>query len=449
MTTVLLAGVVLGVVYTLSPLTVLCLSLLVAVTRWAGRDLAGREREWFFMLVTVAIVSRLLIIAGLFLLADPSRPYATFFGDEEIFKSRPIWLRNIGLGVPISGADVIYAFDETGMSGHLYVLAYLQALVGDAPYGVHVFNATIYVTSVLLLQRLVRPSFGRYVAMGGLAVLLFLPSLYSWSISALKEPAYTLLAVAELLCVMAVARAPRWWLRVLAVAGVVILAVLLDGLRKGGMQVAYLGAIVGLIGGFTLSRPRLTLAALVAVPLLAIAALNLPAVQQRLLTIARESARYHAGHVLTQGTSYKVLNPRYYYDWGMFPRMDGRDSTVFAIKAVGKYVTEPLPWRLESRAMLAYLPEQIVWLCLIVLLPFGTLAGLRRDPMLTCVILAHAVAVMMLVALTSGNIGTLIRHRGLAVPYIVWLSGLGAYELFGRLVAPATTAAGASDYGHR
>ena len=35
-------------------------------------------------------------------IADPSRPYANFFGDEELFKSRTIWLRNIGLGVPVS-----------------------------------------------------------------------------------------------------------------------------------------------------------------------------------------------------------------------------------------------------------------------------------------------------------------------------------------------------------
>ena len=29
------------------------------------------------------------------------------------------------------------------------------------------------------------------------------------------------------------------------------------------------------------------------------------------------------------------------------------------------------------------------------------------------------------VAMTSGNIGTLIRHRGLVMPYLVWLAGFG------------------------
>jgi len=38
-----------------------------------------------------------------------------------------------------------------------------------------------------------------------------------------------------------------------------------------------------------------------------------------------------------------------------------------------------------------------------------------------------------MVALTSGNVGTLIRHRGLALPYFVWLSALGGCEVVQRL----------------
>ena len=433
MSRVLLAGVALGAAYTLSPLTVLCLALLIAVTRWAGRDLSGRERQWFFALVTVAIVSRLVIIAGLFLFADPSRPYATFFGDEEIFKSRPIWLRNAGLGVPISSADFIYAFDETGMSGHMYVLAYLQALVGDAPYGVHVFNAAIYVAAVLLLHRLVRPSFGRHVAMGGLAVLLFLPSLFSWSISALKEPVYTLLAVAELMCVMAVVRTPRWWRKALAVCAIGILAASLESIRKGTMLVVTIGTVVGLAAGLTIRRPRLAVLSLAVVPLVAVVAMTQPGVQERIRSTALTSARYHAGHVVTPGISYQIIDPRYYTDWNAIQRMPSREVTLFVTRAVVSYFVEPLPSSVESTALWAYLPEHMIWLLLAALVPIGVVRGLRRDPMLTCVLAAHACAVIMVVALNSGNIGTLIRHRGLSLPYTVWLSALGGYAIAGRL----------------
>jgi hypothetical protein len=93
------------------------------------------------------------------------------------------------------------------------------------------------------------------------------------------------------------------------------------------------------------------------------------------------------------------------------------------------YVTEPVPWRIESRAMLAYLPEQMFWYVLLALTPFGIAAGTRRDAMLTMLLLAHAFGAATVVAMTSGNIGTLIRHRGLVMPYLVWLAGLGLYEL--------------------
>jgi hypothetical protein len=41
------------------------------------------------------------------------------------------------------------------------------------------------------------------------------------------------------------------------------------------------------------------------------------------------------------------------------------------------------------------------------------------------------------VAMTSGNIGTLVRHRGLALPYLVWLSAVGACDLVRWMSRPA------------
>jgi hypothetical protein len=390
--------------------------------------------------LAIACVSRLVLIALLFLSADASSPYATLFGDEEIFKSRTIWLRNVGLGVPISPADFIYAFDDTGKSGHLFVLAFVQALVGDAPYGVHVLNAAVYVTAALVMYRFVRPAYGRMAALAGLTVLLFLPSLFSWSISALKEPIYTLVAVGELLCVMAAVRAPRIWQRGLAVAGVVVLAVSLESLRQGTLLVAVLGSIVGVAAGLVIRRPRALLAAMVVLPIALLAVLSLGAVQDRLLGLGREAARYHAGHVLTVGNSYQILDRRYYSDWVGIQNMTPPDVVAFSIRSVASYFSEPVPWRLDSPYLLAYLPEQIAWWTLMALVPFGIVAGLRRDALLTTVLAAHAAAIVMMVALTSGNIGTLIRHRGLVLPYLVWLSALGGYDLLRRLAPPPTMA---------
>src|SRR4029453_11082915 len=127
--------------------------------------------------MSINVLIRLLAIALLFYTADPSRPFASFFGDEELYKFRTMWLRNVGQGIRMSPADVIYSYDDVGHTSYMYVLAYVQAFVGDAPYGLHVLNMVLYLCGILGLYRFVRASYGGAVAMGGLILLLFLPSL--------------------------------------------------------------------------------------------------------------------------------------------------------------------------------------------------------------------------------------------------------------------------------
>lgn len=422
------AGVVFGFAYTLSPLTVICVPVMIAVAVWAGQGLAGRERRWFVALVTVAILVRLAAIGALFLSSDGRMPFETFFGDELFFKNRSLWMRNVGLGVAMSPADVIYAFEDLGISSYLYALALLQALAGKMPYGVHVLNSTCYLAAVLLLFRLVRPLFGSVAALSGLIVLLFTPSLFMWSISALKEPAYTLAAALELACAYHLTRAATFRARLLWLAGIIAGAVVLESLRRGGSMVAAVGVIGGYFFGVVLPRPKLTLATLALLPVVLVGGLLIPPVQDRALNAVRGWAIYHAGHVGSAGYSYHILDGRYYWDRRRLYEMPGREAIEYVIRSYLSYVTEPVPWRIESRALLAYLPEQMFWYLLIALAPIGIAAGLGRDPQLTTLLAAHAFGAVTVVAMTSGNIGTLIRHRGLVMPYLVWLAGLGLYE---------------------
>ena len=429
------AGLLLGAVYTLSPLLVVSAAALLSLARWAGHGLTPRERQWMTGVLVVAIAIRVAAVAALFAVADSSAPYANFFGDEEFFKLRTIWMRNIGLGLPVAASDYIYTYDEVGQTSYVSMLAYLQAIVGESPYGLHLLNIALYVAASLGLYRLVRPAFGGLVAMGGLALLLFLPSLYIWSISALKEPLYMLVAAGGLACAVQIVRAPQGWQKVLAVGGVIAGALVLQSLRNGGIAVGLLGAAAGLAASVALTKPRVLLAAMVLVPIIGLAAFSRPMVQDVMASGVRLGARYHAGHVLTPGHTYELLDRRYYEDRPAIQSMPAPEMARFVSRAIVSYFTVPLPWNIESRAMLAYLPEQMLWYVLVALVPVGFVAGLRRDALLTCLLASHAVAVVMMVALTSGNVGTLVRHRGLALPYLVWLAALGAYAVADRLLA--------------
>ncbi len=132
-----LAGVGIGLVYTLSPLTVWFAVAAWLIVRSAVNGVDGDERRWMLAILLAAIVVRLVAIGGLFLLTNHAQvPFGSFFGDEEYFIKRSIWLRNVALGIPVHGADLIYAFDEYSATSYLYVLAFVQVLVGPAPYGV-------------------------------------------------------------------------------------------------------------------------------------------------------------------------------------------------------------------------------------------------------------------------------------------------------------------------
>lgn len=432
------AGIAVGFAYTMSPLTVIAIGLLFPLWKSGAANLSDSERRWFTAIFVVAIVTRFAIIGGLFLSADASIPYANFFGDEEFFKRRTTWLLNLGMGTPISPADYFYAFDKTGETSYLFVLTYVQAWVGLAPYGVHVLNSLLYVAASVILFRLVRPSLGSLAALGGLVILMFLPSLFIWSISALKEPLYFFVVSLNLLLAAAVLRSERWWQRVLAVLAVAIGGYLLQSIREGGLAIAGAGLVGGAVLSFLVRRPRLLLAAAIAVPLVATIALTLPAAQARAWSVVHEAAYKHWGHVHTPGWTYKILDDRLYPDRDLIPTMTPEEAGRFVVRAVYSYVTVPLPWQIESRGALAFLPEQMVWYLLIAMVPLGAISGLRRDPSLVSLLIAHGAAVCLLVALSGGNVGTLIRHRGLAMPYFAWLAALGAVTVGNWILARAS-----------
>jgi hypothetical protein len=429
-------GLFAGVVYALSPLTVWFTLAMVVLVSQAAKGLTGSERRWVVGLLLLAIALRVLAVAILFASTDHSQvPFGVFFGDEEYYIRRSIWMRNIWLGLPLHTADLIYVFDETGLTSHLNVLAFLQILFGPAPYGAHLLGIAFYLTASVLLYRLARAAFGRLPALLGLLLVLFLPSLFAWSISALKEPLFFVMtALSIVLSAMAVRRR-AWTVRVLCVIAIVALIVGLATLRQGG---AVLSA-VGLIGGLTLAllvtRPRLLLAIVIVVPIVVGAALSRPAMQVRVYAGIQAAARQHWGHVATRGYVYRLLDQRFYPE---LPDFTGRaviddmrfgESLRFVWRSFERYVTVPLPWEVQSRSALLYLPEQVIWYLLVVLAPAGVVLTLRRDPLVASLLISQALIAVVTVALTSGNVGTLVRHRGLALLYFLWLSAVALCEV--------------------
>lgn len=427
---VLLVVVAVGVCV-MSPLTAWFAIAIVAVVGLLVRGLDSAERRVVIAIVAVAVALRLVAIAALFLTADHTRmPFATLFADEDYFLKRSLWLRSVSLGMNVHRFDLEYAFEPNGSSSFISLLAAIQTLIGPAPYGLHLLSVAIYVGAVLLLFRVARGSFGRAPALVGLVVLLFLPSLFAWSIAVLKESPFVLLTATALALAATLARTASWTTRVFAVAGISIIAGVVQTLRTDGGSFVVAATVAGLTLGYILERPRLFVAVLVAAPIVTALVLRVPEVQLRAFVALQRAARQHWGAVVVSpGISYKLLDDRFYSDVNAASDLRAGEAARYVMRGAVAFAAFPLPWRAESRAAVAYIPEQVIWYVLAALAAIGLATAFRRDPHVAALFVAYAGLLAIGAALTDGNIGTLVRHRGLTLPYLVWFGGVGACEI--------------------
>ena len=428
------AGAAIGIAYTLSPLMVWFAIAMALLLRVVSTGLEGNERRWVLALLLTAIALRLAALAALFGSTNHAQvPFATFFGDEEYYLRRSIWMRNLALGLPLHTADMIYMFDETGLTSHLSILALVQMLVGISPYGVHLLGMAFYLVACMLLHRTVRAGLGPMPAFLGLLVLLCLPSLFAWSVSALKEPLYILLTATTVALAVFAVRGPGAGRRVAAAAGIVVAALALESVRAGALALTAASLAAGFAFALLALYPRVLLATIVAVPIVVGAALSRPAVQGKVFAGIVAAAGQHWGHVETPGYVYKLLDERLYPDKSNISDMHVGETMRFVVRAAVRYVTAPEPWSAPSRAALSFVPEQIVWYLIAAFVPVGLLFAFHRDAVVAGLMTGYAAVAAITVALVSGNVGTLVRHRGLALPYLIWLSAVGICECLARL----------------
>ena len=192
---------------------------------------------------------------------------------------------------------------------------------------------------------------------------------------------------------------------------------------------------------------RVVLASALVAPAVLVGALfTVPSLQQRAFAQLRFTANWHRGHVFTKGHSFKSMDQRFYADrFSDLDSMTGAEAVRYVSRASWAFATMPLPWQIETRSELVLVPEQLLLLGVFVLLPIGIAAAAVRDPLTTSVWCGYSLVSGATIALTSGNVGTLVRHRSLVIPYLVWFSALGAVYVFERVLhrapepPPATT----------
>ncbi len=433
----LIAGLGLAAAFTASPLTVLALPIAWVVITLAGRGLPDDERRSLTALLWMALAARVAAIAGLFLIGLPGHSDISvggLSGDDAYYFGRAIRARDLLLGFAAGKYDYFVVTDTYGQTNYLRLLTWLQVVLGPTPYGMRVMNAVMFIGGSAVLFRTVRTGFGAVPAFTGLTVLLFLPSLFFWSISLLKESMFFLLTALLIGATMRLLNRPRPSTIVPLVALGALCLWLLDDLRRGGLALAIAGIALALILRVVCARPsRIAIAGALAI-VLVVTALSSEAVRRRFVAAATSAAQIHAGHVFTVGHAYKLLDDGFYMHPGTPEGLTFEQSLRFVGRAAASFVLTPLPWEVRSRGELALLPEHMIWYVMLVLAPIGLVAGWKRSPLLTCVLIGYAIPMAAVIAVTNGNVGTLLRLRALVTPQLVWVSAIGLLAVWSTLL---------------
>lgn len=430
------AAIALGAVYAFSPMLVWCSLAAAGIVAWAITDLPPRERQAVLWILGIAIGLRVLAIAGLFLFTDHDHLANFFFeGDGLYLKRRSLLIRNVWLGIPIATYDYPGAFDpHYGWTGYVFVLAYLQYLIGPAPYGVHLMNTVLFVAGAVALYRVLRNVYGSPAALGGLTTVLFLPSLFFWSVSALKESMQFCLAAVTMAAAITVARVSAWPRRLAAAAVSMAALAGLSTMRTGSMLMGLFALLLAVAGQAITRRLSVAVVALALLSVVGVRVLSRPDIQEQIIGQLEFAAMVQVGNVNTTGHGYKVLDQRF-YSGDKVITMTGAEALRFVARAGASFILVPLPWDLASASELLFLPEQIAWYALVALALVGCVVGLRQDAFATCLLIGYILAGSAVVAVSSGNVGSMIRHRGIVLPFVVWLSAVGAVQLLVGLTA--------------
>ena len=439
------AGLVAAVVYTTAPLTVWVVGIGAMAYAIARRGLSMSDRRLLDTLLTMAIAARVICIVALFLLNLPNH-HALWLGDVTgdgaYGISRGLRARDLLLGVPTNKFDSFVVNDMYGRNSYISLLTGLEVLFGPIPYSIRALNALFFLSGAVLLFCLTRRVYGRAPAFAALGVVLFLPSFFVWSVSLLKEPLYFLCTAAFLVAASASLRAGAASRRVVAALCAIAALVVMEGVRHKTLMIGLLGWGIAAAMLLVLARWRRSVPVALAALGAALILLTRPAIQQSALDLLAEGAKIHAGHVFTLGHSYRLL------DEGLYYRVqDPNSSTLtlnpeqaarYVVRAGLSFLVTPLPWRAASIRELVYVPEQLVWYALVAMLPLGIVAGWRRDAATTAMLIGYLIPTSLILALTNGNVGTLVRLRGIVMVIVVWISALGLCEALERLLARAS-----------
>lgn len=313
-----------------------------------------------------------------------------------------------------------------GWNGYLYAIGLFYYLFGYSPIAVKFVNCFIGALTALFVY-LIGCNFNRRVARVASCMFMFFPSLVFWSAANMKDPTEVLLSVILAWSVINLIKLRK--IRYLIIVLICVFSqyfILIRNIWLVSVTFILLTLIV-----YSIMKVKRKF---ILISLLLLMAITIPQNYKVRINSFIHGNIYklcviHCGHIGTPGVTYKIFEDKYYNNQSLFNEIGPITFTVSLMKGLFHFMFEPFPARISNHTFLLVLPQMILWYGLL----FFTIVGIFKAKQSDCVamlaVLIYLILLTLPIALSSGNVGTLFRHRDLVTPFylIFAANGISGY----------------------
>lgn len=436
-------GISFGCLWLISPGCLFLISLVAFVAVMLWRFSKAEDRKFIMSIFIIGMTSRIIIYLILGFISILAGKSGWIVGDSwGIFNYAWAWAQQVD-GIP----NIIYmeSIDghiytnpaspitvwQYGYSGMTYLLGTIYYFFGPLKFSPRLLNCLMGVGTGILIYYLVKDIFGNGLAKLSAIFTLFMPSLFLWSITFLKDTPFTFFSCIVLWSFVRFQKTKRAQYLLILLLGILIQYTVRPML---GLKLIVLTLFLSyfIVSGISWKKKIVVLICLLMLAVPFLHRINLKTIKTKVNNQMARSLRYSQGILTSGGSTYKIFDDKYYRGGSMF-QLNLIDFSKGFFKAWFYFLSMPFPWKIYTKMLLISYIQVILWYCLIPFVFIGMATALRYKWRETFVIFAYILIIGSSIAMFSGNIGTVFRHRDMLTPLFLIFGSLGVMKTLGRL----------------
>jgi len=375
------------------------------------------DRKFLLRVFIYSYLARILVTLILYVLTLGWRSHDGFFIDDGWCYSENGWMMAKYLAKRLNVN--IFLIKRMTVSGTFSIYDQINArvylLVGKSPLSMLFMNSAIGAITVIFMYLISILVFKKEVARMAAMVCAFWPSLFLWSTQNLKEPATVFLSVLCFWGFISFLKKANLMYLVVVLIGTYLLINLMPPIAVILIMSIALHAAVS-VYKLVKRTPILILVICVAsIPIL----IKLTDVVSGVLN-QYGSFKFTISDMLTSLNFHR--NPRASANLAILPGYDFKGVGSLAIYLpIGLLAVlfGPFPWQLFSPSQIFAAPEMLIWYFMVPYLIKGLRVSFKNNLRYLFSMFLFIAGVILMLSLVEGNIGTIFRHRAVALNFLL------------------------------